>query len=420
MPSTPIHRLLGYDTSDVTIELLQAAVVAGLEERIDLEWKSGLSQEKGREELAKDLAAMANGGGGWLVYGIREGRTPHKEEDGRATKLVGVSQPESVKRTIRSTALNLVYPPLLRVQIVVVGTDQTAAVVVHVPASPDTPHLARFKDVGFRAPVRDGSHTRDMSEAELEQAYQQRARERERVLHTLGELYGEVTESAPARLKMRFVGVAVPRVPRPLTAGRVDASEVHSVIRSAQGLASTFAMPVEPAATELHWSVPEPAQTLRRGLRRWISRPSGGRFAEASVHFDGAVTLTADIDRAERSYPVSSGVVPSQVLEARIGGLLALAAAAQRELDVSSDYDVQVGIAWEDRRQALTIEAPGGHKPDALSRFAPVRTTLPAAAPSLTVHAVAYDLALDVLNQGGHHQGTVIAPAPDDAGVTGS
>lgn len=75
---TPIHRALAREPGDLTHELFDAAVVAGVLETDDLDWKVELPQHSGepewKEKFAKDVAAMANSGGGWLVYGVREHR----------------------------------------------------------------------------------------------------------------------------------------------------------------------------------------------------------------------------------------------------------------------------------------------------------------------------------------------------------
>lgn len=103
---TPLHRWLGRDPQPLTIELLDAAVGANLEERADLDFKldppsaSALAQS----DLAKDFAAMANSGGGMLVFGVRDSGS-------RAVEAPGV-QPDftadTYVRDLRRVALNRV------------------------------------------------------------------------------------------------------------------------------------------------------------------------------------------------------------------------------------------------------------------------------------------------------------------------
>ena len=416
MPFTPIHRLLGLEASDLTPELFAAAVREHLQEQTDLDWKADFSSKPNyHEEVAKDLAAIANAGGGWLIYGIREGKTPQGHEDGRAEELVGVADPGKIAQRIREVAWNHVSPALLKVRTTVIPDIDRPIVAVHVPASTDTPHLARY-NTGFRAPVRDGAHTRDMSEAELEQAYQGRFRERERVRQTLAELYNETNDLALAQRKVRFVGVAVPRHPRPLSAGRLEVLAASEVFDGARRLARTFANAggiLFPLSDFLAQAVLDPSQLggtrLTRGLRQWtVSDTVRDDFAMGAVHFDGAVNLTTRVEPSG-GQGHSSGRVPTMLVEAQVGALIALARTAQRKLDVPSDYDVQAGLEWTGTNETWTYQQDDGNPgPVSVRRFKPVRTTLPADASGETARAVAYDLALDLLNQGGIAKGTLL------------
>ena len=70
---TPIHRVLGLEPGNISINLFKQAVEHSVEETADLDWKQvAYDSRKPRwdEEAAKDIAAMANSGGGWIVFGI--------------------------------------------------------------------------------------------------------------------------------------------------------------------------------------------------------------------------------------------------------------------------------------------------------------------------------------------------------------
>ena len=72
---TPIHRALGLEAGNATIDLIQEAVDHGVEETADLDWKQAVYDSRKPnwdEEAAKDIAAMANSGGGWIVFGVKE------------------------------------------------------------------------------------------------------------------------------------------------------------------------------------------------------------------------------------------------------------------------------------------------------------------------------------------------------------
>lgn len=71
---TPLHRWLGRENEPLSIELLDAAVNVDLEEKSDLDFKltSPSAAKLSQSDLAKDIAAMANSGGGMLLFGIRD------------------------------------------------------------------------------------------------------------------------------------------------------------------------------------------------------------------------------------------------------------------------------------------------------------------------------------------------------------
>ena len=70
---TPIHLALGAPRGALTFELIERAVAAQVPESESLEWKALLrTDENARQELAKDLAALANTAGGVLVIGVGE------------------------------------------------------------------------------------------------------------------------------------------------------------------------------------------------------------------------------------------------------------------------------------------------------------------------------------------------------------
>ena len=73
---TPIHRALGLEPGNISIDLLVKAVERSVEETGDLDWKR-VAYDSRRpgwdEEAAKDIAAMANSGG--LCSGLKKTAT---------------------------------------------------------------------------------------------------------------------------------------------------------------------------------------------------------------------------------------------------------------------------------------------------------------------------------------------------------
>lgn len=137
MPFTALHLALGIEPGPLTDEILDAAVAAGVSESDDLDWKSELPPTKGlsQTDFPKDVAAMANGAGGVIVYGVHETQKA-------ATRRVDAGDfDESWERALRSAAITAISPPVFGLNVHRLGPEGGRAVVVEVPASVDGPHL---------------------------------------------------------------------------------------------------------------------------------------------------------------------------------------------------------------------------------------------------------------------------------------
>ena len=123
---TSLHRLLGQMPGPVTDEMVDLAVSDGLAETTDLDWKSRLPDIKGlsQQDFPKDVAAMANSGGGVIVFGI-------EEKDKKATGRVDVGGlTEQHERALRSVAVSAISPSVMGLDIQRVGVEGTQIVVV--------------------------------------------------------------------------------------------------------------------------------------------------------------------------------------------------------------------------------------------------------------------------------------------------
>src|SRR5690625_2496486 len=119
MTFTALHRALGVDPGPLTDELLDAAVSQGIEETDDLDWKSELPPAKGlsQTDFPKDVAAMANSGGGLIVFGVRESQKA-------ATDRVDVGEFDEVyERSFRSVAITAISPPVFGLNVHRLGSE---------------------------------------------------------------------------------------------------------------------------------------------------------------------------------------------------------------------------------------------------------------------------------------------------------
>ena len=161
--------------SPLTDDLLDAAVAAGVTEANDLDWKTEQPPANGlpQTDFPKDVAAMANSGGGVIVFGVRESQKA-------ATARVDVGEfDEAYERSLRSAAFTAISPPVFGLNVHRLGDEGNRAVVVEVLASVDGPHLI-YKNDYFAAPMRNDSDTVWMKERQIEAMYRARFEERRR------------------------------------------------------------------------------------------------------------------------------------------------------------------------------------------------------------------------------------------------
>lgn len=204
---TPLHRSLGLPPSALTDEILDQAIAAGVAETDDLDWKSELPPQSGlaQTDVPKDIAAMANSGGGMIVYGVTE-----KQKAATGRKDTG-DFTEAHERTFRRVAFTAITPPVFGLQIHRLGTEPRAVAVV-VPASVHGPHLI-FRGEYFGAPVRNHADTEWMKERQIEAMFRARFDEQRRSNEAIDSLYAEATAGRDTANRAWLVAVAHPRVP---------------------------------------------------------------------------------------------------------------------------------------------------------------------------------------------------------------
>lgn len=400
MTFTPLHRSLGLPPSTLTDEILDAAVAAGITETDDLDWKSELPAVKGlpQGEVPKDVAAMANSGGGMIVYGVDEDQ---KAATGR--KDTG-DFTEGHERAFRSAAITAITPPVFGLEIYRLG-DGPRAVAVVVPASVDGPHLI-YRNEYFGAPIRNNADTVWMKERQIEAMYRARFDEQRRSIEAIDSLYAETAAGHGSANRAWLIAVGHPRTPGALT--RPTRDEAREIFKHAAEITRSYSnhngvRPFE----NVDYTNPRP------GLRRWIapntaiSDVSRWREAWAGAHHDGSVTLAAAVGghRKGADDHFEGWEVEGRVIEAAVADFAALVRASAVALH-HAEYEVCVGIQWtgEQSLRVLTVDAMG-YTYDGVSTpllaYTPVRSTINAAAPGAEFHRQVYELAQDCVNQGG-------------------
>lgn len=415
MSFTALHRVLGVGPSPVTDELLSAAVTLGATESDDLDWKSELPPQKGlpQTDFPKDVAAMANSGGGVIVFGVTESQKA-------ATARVDVGNfDEGYERTLRSAAITAITPPVFGLNVVrLCSPDDKHAVVVEVPASVDGPHLI-YKGDYFGAPVRNDADTVWMKERQIEAMYRARFDERRHATEALDKLYVEAAGGRDAGTRAWLIAVAHPRLPR--VGGRLKRDEAREILTKTESLALHYA-----GRGGIHPLESVDRFNPRPGLRRWqavntaTSEGSSWKESWMSIHHDGSVTLASAVGGHRMS---SDGYfdgwhVQSAAIECAVADFMALVRRTA-EATGGEEYDIRVGIDWTGEQQLMisTVDNFGFHFDGSsvpLSRYTPVEATVNAAESDLDFYWRVHDLTEDCINQGGISNLQMIHPSDHD------
>lgn len=414
MTFTALHRALGLAPSSISDELLDAAVAAGITESNDLDWKAELPPAKGlpQTDFPKDVAAMANSGGGVIVFGVRESQKA-------ATERVDVGElDEAYERSLRSAAITAISPPVFGLNVHRLGTEGNRAVLVEVPASIDGPHLI-YKNDYFAAPVRNDSDTVWMKERQIEAMYRARFEERRHATEALDALFEEAAAGRDSDKRAWLIAVAHPRIPR--IGHRLSREEARRVLAKTVGLALTYA-----GRAGIHPLENVDRDNPRPGLRRWVavnvatSEHSIWREAWMSIHDDGSVTVAAAVGghRTSRDGHFEGWQVESSSIECAIADQMALMRTTA-ESTGTDEYNIRLGIRWTGE-QPLTILTKDnmGFTYDVVSvplhRYTPVETTVNATEPAADFFWRVHDFAQDCINQGGVSNVLLIQPPDRD------
>ncbi|MFF0516167.1 helix-turn-helix domain-containing protein [Streptomyces sp. NPDC004250] len=414
MSFTALHRALGLPPGPLTDEILTSAITAGVTETDDLDWKEELPPTKGlpQTDFPKDVAAMANSGGGIIVYGVRETQKA-------ASKRLDVGElTETHERALRSAAVTAISPPVFGLRVTRIGDEGSRAVAVEVPASVDGPHLIYRNDY-FGAPVRNDADTVWMKERQIEAMYRARFEERRHANEALDALYAEASAGRDSSNRAWLIGVAHPRIPR--VQARMTREEAREVLKKAEPVALSLI-----SRRYVHPLENVDRLNPRPGLRRWVavntavSTHSSWGEAWASVHHDGSVTLAAAVG----AHPSGRGwdapgnsfagwEVQTTAIECGVADLLAMLRTTAQVTGVD-EYDVRVGIEWKGDHPMLTLDTMGFIYRDVstpLHTFTPVETTVNGQAAEDDFAGRVYEIAQDCVNQGGISNLLLIKPA---------
>lgn len=156
----------GMAYSPRTKDDLERLLQSGIPESGSLEYKERLEleTESQKRELLKDLTGMGNGGGGTIIYGIRE----TDDGSGRPMRLVPLTDPAFPGR-LEDIVRHAVRPPLI-MELRRIEADTGYVLVVEVFRSPLGPYMVQAYGEN-RYYLRQGSRVAPMDEQQVRDAY---------------------------------------------------------------------------------------------------------------------------------------------------------------------------------------------------------------------------------------------------------
>lgn len=405
---TPIHRALALEAGNPSIDLIQRAIDHGVEETSDLDWKqTAYNSRKPNwdEEAAKDIAAMANSGGGWIVFGVKEGG-----DTNAASEIVPITWSAAEQQRILRTAYAKVGPPVIGIEFydIPCGDEGDGSVVMmRVPDSVDAPHFARKGDNAFVAPRRNGPHTVYMSDREIERGFRERFQhvdDRERLLQ---DRYERACEGLSPEDGVFLAVAAIPyeavSAQGPSSKQRVleyvSNSHMPELYRQANGRS--------------RWTIGE----IKKGLRQWVlrnNRSSRGKFRHC-LYDDATVLTSYRVTLQESWYHVTTAIDEdltnhclSDDIEAAVIDFLTLLRSHAQERKAFGGFRIRAGLVGHSQLPIYIRATENyGNRPldveysEPIVRFQPITTEFDPLADTDELVPIINDLALDIINQGG-------------------
>lgn len=396
MAFTALHRVLGMSPSELSMDLVVAAVAAAVREQADLDWKEKLPDSRdqaAKEEFAKDVTAMVNSGGGLIVFGVRENPATSAAEEIVDTGAFT----DGEARRLRSIVYSAIQPAIQDLVFEAVSSGTATVVIVQVPSSVDTPHF-QVRQGSLRAPRRFGAQTVDMSERDIEQAYRARFEDRREKDDTLNELTSRLLAGVPREDKVWLTAAAVPVNPRPAHLGRLSREIALDIFKDIR-----IKSPLLSPDNEHYFGYLDP--NPRPGLRKWRAAVAGNwDVGVVEVHDRGATAL-AWAPRSEDSFDAGQDLHVMFAHHFPVYVVQLLNSALDR-LDISGGYLVQLMMHGADDSHPLYIRTfEYGHLKDRerltpIHGFAPVDSFFNGGS-FQDLQETVQSMVLDVLNQAG-------------------
>lgn len=158
----------GKSLASISDDDIKDLVINKIGEKQHLEYKVTVNYKDDKEklELLRDITSFANGGGGYLIVGIREDGT------GRALKFDKkyLKEPESIKKAIMNLSIEHISERIYGLEIETRSIDGNPIIISKIPDSDRKPHMVTIKNrTDFWTRYHDGK--REMTIGEIKEAF---------------------------------------------------------------------------------------------------------------------------------------------------------------------------------------------------------------------------------------------------------
>lgn len=288
-----LRTLLGADPNSVELSRL-----TGLHESSFLETKSSKygASDSAKQELCKDVAAMANGGGGLIAIGFEE----LNEVVGRPSPVDAADEVLRMQQVLASG----IAPPCEAHIRAVPFTDDLGVIVVSVPPSSAAPH-AVVEQSRLKYPIRDGATTRWIREAEVAERYRGRFAGETARTHRLQQLDSDLRERLTLSPGFAWLRIATtPSGSDRLPISLKGRTEMIDWLR---------------ANARRPWLTDGLINHVSTGYRRYVLsdglKDGGDPYsAAAELHSDGSASIAINVGRVERPGSEAEALVVSDTL----------------------------------------------------------------------------------------------------------
>ncbi len=153
----------GKSLYDIKDEEINNLVQSHVTERQHLEFKVTINHKEDSEriELLRDIVSLANGGGGYIIVGIKD------DGKGKAIKFEPdlVGNTEAIKKAIISLSHDHISERIEGMEVVTRVVKSNPLVIVRVPSSERIPHMSTYKNrTDFYTRYQDGKREMTMGE----------------------------------------------------------------------------------------------------------------------------------------------------------------------------------------------------------------------------------------------------------------